>query len=149
LRVAEAFGATATIDIDAWPDPAKRVEAVREITGGRGADLVGDFAGGRTSTAEAVEMCARQGRHLVVGQVSPTDIPIAAQLVMTRELTIIGTSSGDTGNHHDALRFLAQHADRFDWDLLFSPAYSLTDVNLAMQAMADLAVPKAVVDTSR
>jgi D-arabinose 1-dehydrogenase-like Zn-dependent alcohol dehydrogenase len=149
LRVAEAFGATATIDIDERQDPAERVEAVREITGGRGADLVGDFAGGRTATAEAVEMCARHGRHLVVGQVSPTDTPIAAQLVMTRELTIIGTSSGDTGNHHDALRFLAQHADRFDWDLLFSPPYSLTDINLAMRAMADLAVPKAIVDTSR
>jgi D-arabinose 1-dehydrogenase-like Zn-dependent alcohol dehydrogenase len=149
LEVAKAFRATATIDLDELPEPEARVEAVRELTGGRGADLVCDFAGGRTSTAEAVEMCARHGRHLVVGQVAPTDVPIGAHLVMTRELTIVGTSSGDVGDHYRALRFLERHAATFEWDRIFTPPYPLSQVHFAMEAMASLSVVKAVVDTTR
>jgi threonine dehydrogenase-like Zn-dependent dehydrogenase len=149
LAVATAFGASATIDVDELPRPADRIAAVRELTGGRGADLVCDFSGGRTATAEGVEMCARHGCHLVVGQVSPTDTPIAAQLVMTRELTLIGSSSGEVADHYAGLRFLTAHASRFEWDLIFSDPYPLSEVNAALQAMASLSVGKAVVDTSK
>lgn len=149
LAVATAFGASATIDVGELPDPADRIAAVRELTAGRGAELVCDFSGGRTATAEGVEMCARHGCHLVVGQVSPTDTPIAAHLVMTRELTLTGSSSGDAADHYEGLRFLAAHASRFEWDLIFSEPYPLSEVNAAFQAMAGLSVTKAVVDTSR
>jgi threonine dehydrogenase-like Zn-dependent dehydrogenase len=149
LEIAKVFRATATIDIGEVREPAARVELIRELTGGRGADLVCDFAGGRTSTAEAVEMCARHGRHLVVGQVSPTDVPVAPHLIMTRELTIFGTSSGDAGDHYEALRFLERHAGSFDWDRIFTQPYPLSRVDLAMRAMADMSVVKAVVDTTR
>ena len=148
LAVATAFGASATVDIDELSQPADRIAAIRELTAGRGAELVCDFSGGRTATAEGVEMCARHGRHLVVGQVSPTDMPIAAQLVMTRELTLIGSSSGEVADHYAGLRFLADHANRFEWDLIFSEPYPLSEVNAAFQAMAGLSVTKAVVDTT-
>jgi hypothetical protein len=68
---------------------------------------------------------------------------------MTREMTLMGSSSGDVADHYEALRFLTAHADRFEWDLIFSEPYPLSEVNTALQAMAGLSVAKAVVDTSR
>jgi threonine dehydrogenase-like Zn-dependent dehydrogenase len=45
LDIAKRFGADFTIDIDESPDPASRLTAVRDITGGHGADVVLECVG--------------------------------------------------------------------------------------------------------
>ena len=56
LELCRRFGAEATVDIDACPTAAARIDAVRQIVGGFGADLVMDCAGHPTAGPEGIEM---------------------------------------------------------------------------------------------
>ncbi|MFD0201619.1 MULTISPECIES: zinc-binding dehydrogenase [Saccharothrix] len=146
LALAAGFGADATIDVTDVTDPDERVAQVEELTGARGADLVLDFAGAPTANREGVLMCARRGTHVVVGLAGPNPAPVPMDVVMGRELKVVGSLNGDVGDLARALRFLSAFADRFDFDALFSPPVGLSGAERAIRDMASMAAVKAVVD---
>ncbi|SHL11490.1 S-(hydroxymethyl)mycothiol dehydrogenase [Pseudonocardia thermophila] len=84
LAAATAFGATDVVDASA-ADP---VAAVRDLTGGRGADVVLDAVGGARTFATAVAMRAPGSRLVVVGAPKTGEI---AELGL-RELFLTGGS---------------------------------------------------------
>src|SRR4051794_9034755 len=63
LAVAEAFGATHTVDAGS-KDPAN---AVRDLTGQRGADVAFEALGQGATIAQAIEMTRRGGQAVLVG----------------------------------------------------------------------------------
>ena len=58
LALARKFGAEATVDIEMVKTPAERIQRVREIVGGFGADLVMDCSGIRAPAPKASKCCA-------------------------------------------------------------------------------------------
>jgi threonine dehydrogenase-like Zn-dependent dehydrogenase len=126
-------------------DPDERVARVEELTGARGADLVLDFAGAPTANREGVLMCAQHGRHVVVGLAGPDALAIPLDVVMSRELRVIGSLNGDVADLADALRFLAAFAGRFDWNLMFGEPVGLTGATAAIEDMASMAAVKAAI----
>lgn len=84
LAAATAFGATDVVDASAG-DP---VAAVRDLTGGRGADVVLDAVGGARTFATAVGMRASGSRLVVVGAPRTGEV---AELGL-RELFLTGGS---------------------------------------------------------
>jgi NAD+-dependent secondary alcohol dehydrogenase Adh1 len=71
-RLARELGADEVIDVAA---------SVREVTDGRGADLVFDFVGTDQSHAESVAILARGGTYSVIGYGGTISIPSAALVV--------------------------------------------------------------------
>ncbi len=55
LRLSRAFGAEATVDIEACETPEARIAAVRDIVGGYGADLVMECSGHPSAGPEGIE----------------------------------------------------------------------------------------------
>jgi len=145
LAIARAWGADELISVAEVPDPDERVAMVEELTGGRGADLVLDLAGSPTANREGVLMCAQHGRHVVVGIAGPGALPLPLDVVMSRELRIIGSLNGDVSDLDAALRFLGMNAGRFDWDLMFGEPVGLDEASAAIADMASMAAVKAVV----
>ncbi|CCH30737.1 zinc-binding dehydrogenase [Actinosynnema sp. NPDC047251] len=146
LALAAKFGADATIDVTDVTDPDERVAQVEELTGALGADLVLDFAGAPTANREGVLMCGKRGTHVVVGIAGPQAAPVPMDVVMGREITVVGSLNGDVGDLARALRFLSAFADRFEWDAMFSPAVGLSGAERAIRDMESMAAIKAVVD---
>lgn len=146
LALAARYGADHTIDVTEVTDPDERVARVEELTGARGADLVLDFAGAPTANREGVLMCGRRGTHVVVGLAGPRAAPVPLDVVMGREIRVVGSLNGDVGDLARALRFLSAFADRFDWDAMFSPPVGLSGAEQAIRDMASMAAVKAVVD---
>ena len=68
------------------------VDAVRELTGGRGADLVFDFVGTDRTHADSAAMLARGGTYSVVGYGGMIAIPSAALVVS--EHAVVGNLVG-------------------------------------------------------
>jgi NAD+-dependent secondary alcohol dehydrogenase Adh1 len=68
------------------------VDAVHELTGGRGADLVFDFVGTDQTHADATAMLARGGTYSVVGYGGMVSIPSAALVV--NEHAVVGNLVG-------------------------------------------------------
>jgi NAD+-dependent secondary alcohol dehydrogenase Adh1 len=56
-------------------EPGNSVEAVRDLTGGRGADLVFDFVGTDETHAQGMEMLARAGTYSIIGYGGTLSVP--------------------------------------------------------------------------
>jgi L-iditol 2-dehydrogenase len=85
------------------------VAAVRELTGGRGADVVITAAASGRAQEQAVQMAARQGRISFFGGL-PKDNPVIAldsNLVHYQELTIVGANGSSPRHNADALALIA------------------------------------------
>ena len=145
LAVARRLGATDMIDIEALNDAEARIAAVRARTGGRGAEVVFDFAGGPGVFRESLHMAAIQGRCVSVGSVTGPAHPVENRVITSKELTIIGSRSAEIGFHWKAIQFMQATAGRFDWDAMFDAPCGLGGVTEAARAMADLRAVKPVV----
>lgn len=86
LTAVTEFGADHAIDYGAadWPDQ------VREVTGGRGADLVLDAVGGQTATRALAATADGGGRMGLYGFASGQWAPLDAQTLGRRGLTVSG-----------------------------------------------------------
>ena len=84
--LAKELGADEVLDAEG------SVDAVRELTGGRGADLVFDFVGTDQTHADAMAMLARGGTYSVVGFGGMVAVPSVALVVGEQRSS--ATSSG-------------------------------------------------------
>ncbi len=82
----------AELGADEVVDGRSPVDAVREVTGGRGADLVFDFVGTDQSHADSAAMLARGGTYSVIGYGGTISIPSPALVV--NEHAVVGNLVG-------------------------------------------------------
>jgi threonine dehydrogenase-like Zn-dependent dehydrogenase len=95
LALAQKLGADRTLAVDKNSDaPA----AVRKLTGGRGADLVIEFAGTADAARQAVEMTRRGGRVVLCGATSPgRKLEIDLSTIVRGHLNIYGSMANPRG----------------------------------------------------
>lgn len=148
LELARAWGATETISVAELPDPAARVERVRELTGGFGAEVVMEWSGGRTAFSEGLDMVRRGGRYVVGGQVGPHQVEFQPSVIMKNHLSVIGSASADESHYWKALDFLSKAQDDFEWDRMMTGRFGLGQVTAAYRGMQDLSEIKPVIDPS-
>jgi L-iditol 2-dehydrogenase len=93
-------------------DGTDTVAAVRELTGGRGADVIIVAAGSGRAQEDAVAMAARRGTVSFFGGL-PKDRPTItcdANLVHYRELAIVGANGSSPAHNRRALELIASGA---------------------------------------
>jgi S-(hydroxymethyl)mycothiol dehydrogenase len=127
LEHARALGATDVVDASAG-DP---VEAVRELTGGRGVEFAFSAIGAAAGMDQAIRMCAYAGTATLVGMPHP-GAKLAIDLyadVFWPKPTIAVTHGGDTIPQED-FPFLAQAAldGRIDLGRFVTSTISLAEV---------------------
>ncbi len=127
LEHARALGATDVVDASA-ADP---VEAVRELTGGRGVEFAFSAVGAGTALAQAIRMCAYAGTATLVGMPLPgtrLDVDLDADVFWPRP-TLAVTHGGDTVPQED-FPFLAHAAleGRLDLARFVTSTISLDEV---------------------
>ena len=127
LELATELGATDVVDATAG-DP---VEAVRELTGGRGVEFAFSAIGAETGLAQAIRMCAYAGTATLVGMPLPgakLEVDLYAD-VFGPKPTIAVTHGGDTIPQED-FPFLAQAAleGRIDLGRFVTSTISLEEV---------------------
>ena len=145
LEAAEQWGLTARINIDET-EPEERIEAVRSLTGGRGADLVLECAGPPDAFTEAMEMVRAGGALMVIGQAHGQTVPVATTAMKVRQLTVRTSLSADISHFHDALQFLDRHGDALDLEsVVCSKTYALDQVTDALASMRAGAEMKPVI----
>ena len=142
LDLARRFGADEVVDI-ADGDVVTRV---RELTGGRGADHVFDFAGAASVGPEAVGMAATGGTFTVVGSTGPAGDVFPLSEIMGKELTVVGSLNGDIADYARSIEFFQAFGGRFPWDDLFSAPVGLAEASAKISSMSRLGEVKAVVD---
>jgi threonine dehydrogenase-like Zn-dependent dehydrogenase len=102
-------------------EPERRLERVRALTGGRGADLVVECAGVPVAVSEAFELVRPGGRVLVLGQYTdhgPT--PLNPHLITRKQLEVKGSWAFSAAHYVEYLRTLPQLRARFALEQLIT-----------------------------
>ncbi len=122
------------------------VEAVRELTDGRGADVVITAAPSGAAQEDAVQMAAPEGRISFFGGLPKDDpfIRLDSNIVHYRELTIVGANGSSPDHNRRALDLIASGevpvAD------LITHRMPLTEVHAAIEAVISGEAIKVVVE---
>lgn len=134
LRLAEAFGATETVDASA----VDAVSGVMAATGQRGVDVAFEVVGVARTIDQALTMTRRGGHTVLVG-VPAMDVVVAVPAFLGLVLagrTISGCWYGSSNVHTDVPKLVELYRSG---DLLLDPLVSrtiaLTEVNDALDAM--------------
>src|SRR5215469_12395161 len=97
LKLASQIGADHTVVAD-----GTQVEAVRELTGGRGADVVLDFVAEQGAEADGWAMTGRAGSYFVIGYGGTVQIPTLD--IISTERNVVGNI---VGTYNDLAELMA------------------------------------------
>jgi threonine dehydrogenase-like Zn-dependent dehydrogenase len=146
LELASRWGAHSVIDIESTTRE-DRIGAIRDLTDGRGADLVVECAGNSAALTEGFTLVRRGGRYLVLGGQStgePAKI-MGAQLNIG-QLHVVGTVSADISHYYRGLTFADQNKEIFPFESLLGNRYPLSRATEALQAIASGSEIRPIID---
>lgn len=146
LEMARRFGADEVISLEAVPDAAKRLEAVRDLTRGYGADVVLECAGVPQAVAEGWELCRDGGKYLLLGHYCDAGpISLNPHLITRKQLQVFGSWSSEPRHMRAALDFLARFPETFPFASLVTHRFPLAQSNEALQLVSRLEAAKCVI----
>jgi threonine dehydrogenase-like Zn-dependent dehydrogenase len=144
LALARDFGATHVFSI-ADTSHADRLKALREMTEGRGPDIVIEFTGHPPAFVEGLELVRPGGRYLTGGQLGEGQTTFSPSLIVRKGLRVIGTLSGGARAYWRALQFVVAHQDRIPFESMITGRYTLDEVPLALERMRRLEEMKPLI----
>ena len=146
LGLGATLGADVGLDLAAT-SAAERVAAVRDATGGRGADVVIEASGNPQAVREGFDVLRDGGTYVVAGHYTDAgEVPLNPHIDINRKHAIIKGQWG-TDFHHlvGALRLLGRHRDRLPFASVIGGRYTLEEAGQALEDVAELKVTKAII----
>ncbi len=146
LAMATQFGADQTIDLDQVREPAARVDAVRKLTGGYGADAVLECVGHPSAVVEGLEMCRDGAKYLVLGHYCDAGtVAFNPHLITRKQLQVFGSWSSEPRHLKAAIEFLRQTKEQFPFSSMVTHRFSLAQANEALETTAKWQSAKSVI----
>jgi threonine dehydrogenase-like Zn-dependent dehydrogenase len=132
LELAKRFGADATIDVE----NENAGERIRELTGGRGADVVVDVSSYATEPiVQAVDFARMGGQIVLAGVKGWKPIPdFVSDKVVMKELTIKGAIGVTRSGYARAIRLLERRSHPVE--LMHTHDFALEEAELAIRTLA-------------
>ncbi len=124
-----------------------RIDAVLNLTNGRGADVTIEASGNPRAVSEGMDMTRDNGTYVIVGQYTDAgDVSINPHWQINKKhLDIRGVWGIDYSHLHKTVRLMAKHNERFNWRQFVSKVYSLDEVEAALDDVEELRVMKAII----
>jgi threonine dehydrogenase-like Zn-dependent dehydrogenase len=134
LELAKACGADHVIDINERQAPYERVMQVKELTQGRGADLVVEVVGLPAAVDEGLNMIRTGGTLLELGNITPGQVVSMDPAMWTWfNKRIVGISTYDPWILPVALDFLQRTRDKYPIHQVVSHRFPLEQINEAFE----------------
>lgn len=142
LDVARQLGADHVLSIETTT-PEERLQRVRDLTGGRGADVTIEASGNPRAVPEGMQLTRDAGVYVVVGQYTDAGpVEFNPHLDLNRKhLDVRATWGIDLSHLYKALGVLQRFRDRVPWTAVISGYYGLEQAN---EALADVAAGRVV-----
>jgi len=145
LETARAFGADHVVDMSELTTTEDRAAAVKELTGGEGADVGLEVAGVPGAFVEGLELLRIGARYIEIGNVSPgNQVTIDIGATVRREIQILPVIRYHPGMLDEALRFLSRNVDRLPLDRLLDAQYPFEQLEQALKDSGARTVNRAV-----
>ncbi len=134
LELARQCGADYTIDINEYKTPEARVERVKQLTEGRGADIVVEVVGYPQVVPEGLAMLRRGGTFVEIGNIWPnSNVTLDISKVLWGVTRIIPTTHYDPYILPVALDFLARTRDKYPLTRVMSHKFPLERIGEAFE----------------
>ncbi|MEN8143545.1 MAG: zinc-binding dehydrogenase [Gemmatimonadota bacterium] len=145
LELGLRLGADRTLPLSMSPE--EREAAVREATGGRGADVVIEATGNPAAVPEGLDMLRDGGTYVVAGHYADAGpVPINPhRQINSKHARVLGQWGTDFHHVVRALGMLEKHVERLPFADVIGGSYTLDQAGQALADVADLAVTKAVI----
>ncbi len=116
LALCREFGADATVSIETHTTAQARIDAVREIVGGYGADLVVECSGHPSAGPEGIEMLRDGGTYVEMGQFTDAgSIETNWHRICTKDINLLGSWAFTANDIPLAIDMLDRARDRYPW----------------------------------
>jgi L-iditol 2-dehydrogenase len=138
LNLAREFGADYAINMSETTKD-ERVATVRELTEGRGADVVVECAGVAEALPEGLEMMRRGGTYIETGNfvdTGETSINVHRHLAAKNAL-VIGNCNHPHSGYYRAMEMMLRYNDRYPFKKLVTHVYKLDDAPAGMEKSLD------------
>jgi L-iditol 2-dehydrogenase len=134
LELAKRCGADEVIDFTEYTTAEARVTRVKELTEGRGGDVVMELVGLPDVFVEGIELTRNGGTLIEIGNMWPggaTELDVAK--TVWGNTTIIGIAHYDPYTLPVALDFLVEAQGKYALEDLMSHSFPLTEINSAFE----------------
>ncbi|GAB92550.1 zinc-dependent alcohol dehydrogenase family protein [Gordonia rhizosphera] len=139
VAAAKELGAHHVID-SSVSDP---IEAIREITGGKGASVAIETSGAPVARAAATRALGVWGRIALVGLGGNIDLDVSPDIVI-KQISIIGSYTFSNVGMGECARFVAAHD--IDVDAVFTDRWNIEDADQAYKEFDKQTRGKAVIE---
>ncbi|PKB66637.1 MAG: hypothetical protein BZY81_06645 [SAR202 cluster bacterium Io17-Chloro-G4] len=131
LRLAEEFGADHTINIEEFNTAETRVERVKDLTNGRGSDVVMELVGRAELLAEGIDMLSNGGTFVEIGDiVRGREVSIDPSKLLAGK-SIVGSLMYRPDLLPTLLNFLVRTQNKLPFHKIVSHKFPLAEVNEA------------------
>lgn len=138
LDFARRFGADHTINVTGL-SPAEIVERVRDLTGGRGADLALECTGVAEAIPPGLDMVRRGGMYIVAGVFAEVgSVMINPHHLAARQVRVIGMCNHPPTAYMASLKLLEKFQDIYPLRDFVTHRFAVPKADAAMQAAMDL-----------
>jgi D-arabinose 1-dehydrogenase-like Zn-dependent alcohol dehydrogenase len=133
LRLAEEFGADAAINVGEYATAEARVQRVRELTHGRGADIVMELVGRAELLAEGIDMLSNGGTFVEIGDiVRGREVSIDPSKLLAGK-SILGSLMYRPSLLPTLLDYLVRNRYKLPFHTIISHKFPLAEVNTAFE----------------
>ena len=147
LEMATRFGATATLRVDETTSE-ERVQSVRDMTEGRGADVAVDCAGVPQVVPEGLEMLRKGGTYIECGAfVEMGTVAISPHRhLCSKSVRLIGSTNHPFTGYDAMLRQMEIYGDSMDMTSIITDSFPIRDAEAALMRSMELSSGKVVID---
>jgi L-iditol 2-dehydrogenase len=147
LSLARLFGADVTMDLSATTGE-ERAAIVRELTAGRGPDVVIEATGNPAAIREGLQLVRDGGTYVVAGHYTDAgETSVNPHTDLNRKHVELRGQWGTEFRHvARALTVFARHRERLPFQRVIGGRYRLEDADRALEDVEALRVTKAIMD---
>ena len=116
-----------------FPTPEARVARVKELTDGRGADIVVEVVGIAAATVEGLDMVRFNGKFVDIGNIVPQPVSFPATKVITNQIQWRGLMHYNPWIMPAALDLLVRTKERYPLTKMVSHSFPLSEINKAFE----------------
>jgi L-iditol 2-dehydrogenase len=133
LKLSKEFGADVTINVRNVPQ-GERIKIIKDLTDGRGADVVVETAGTARAFVEGLEYTRRGGTYVETGSFVDTgEVSINVHRhIAAKNVLVVGNSNHPHTGYYQALHMMQKYQKQYPFEKLISHRYKLDEGKAAM-----------------
>jgi threonine dehydrogenase-like Zn-dependent dehydrogenase len=146
LALAKGFGAERVLPLNSTSE-AERAAVVRDLTQGRGADVVIEASGNPAAVPEGLALVRDGGTYVIAGHYTDAgDVAVNPHVINRKHLEIRGQWGTLFRHVVGALQLLDRHREKLPFARVIGGRYSLEQAGKALADVGALRVTKAIIE---